>query len=182
MNVRAIRWLTFSQCSNTGPQDRNLNAIHDEELVPLCLEWERNPDREVSCEIIRARSRTSFCLGYGAIGLEVDVRSSELVRCYPEDGNTVPDDEGNLRSADVEETDSSRGVEYGIGWEDARRIYDAVEGRTSWCEGIIRNPHYKAVVIMEDDDFLDDEIVQQVVEHFNLPVKTVRRSSYFNLD
>lgn len=182
MNVRAIRWLTFSHNYNTGPEHLKLDNLHNEELIPLCLEWERNPDREVSCEIIRARSRTSFCLGCGAIGLEVDVRSSELVRCYPEDGNTVPDDEGNLRSADVEETDSSRGVEYGIGWEDARRIYDVVEGRTSWCEGILRQPRYKAIIVMEDDDFLDDFIVQQVVEYFNLPVKSVRRSSYFNLE
>lgn len=50
--VRAIRWLTFSHNYNTGPEDKNLNKINDEELVPLCLEWEQHPDREVSCEII----------------------------------------------------------------------------------------------------------------------------------
>lgn len=181
--VRAIRWLTFSHNYNTGPESKNLNAIKDEELIPLCLQWEHQPDREVSCEIVRWKSRTSFCIGYGAIGLEIDQSETELVRVYPEDGCTVPNELGELRSVDVEETPESYSLrEYGIGWQDARAVYDSLEGRTAWSEGVVRKPKYKAVIIQEDDDFLDDELVEQVATFFGLPVKTMRRSTYFNLD
>lgn len=180
--VRAIRWLTFSHNYNTGPDDRNLNQLQDEELIPFCLRWERQPNREVSCEIIRSKSRTSFCIGYGAIGLEVDQSTTELVRVYPEDGCTVPNELGQLRSVDVEETEASYGLEWASGWQDARKVYDSLDDRTAWSEGVLRNPRYKAVVVQEDDDFLDEEIVEQVATFFGLPVKTMRRSSYFNLD
>jgi hypothetical protein len=180
--VRAIRWLTFSHNFNTGPDNMNLNQLHDEELIPLCLAWEKQPDREVSCEIIRWKSRTSFCIGYGAIGLEVDQSASELVRVYEEDGCTISNELGELRSVDVEETETSCGVEWGMGWHHARQVYDHLENRTSWAEGILRNPRYKAVIVQDDDDFLDEELVEQVATFFGLPVKTMRRSSYFNLD
>ncbi len=180
--VRAIRWLTFSHNYNTGPEDKNLNKINDEDLVPLCLEWEQHPDREVSCEIIPARSRTSFCIGYGAIGLEIDPHKTELIRVYSEDGCTVPNELGELRSADVEETEESYGTEWSDNWLDARKVYDNLDDRTTWSEGVVRNPYYKAIIIQDDDDFLDDELVERVKTFFNLPVKTVRRSTYFNVD
>jgi hypothetical protein len=180
--VRAIRWLTFEQNYNTGPESLNLNRMRDEELIPLCLGWERSPDREVSCEIIRWKSRTSFCLGYGMIGLEVDQSSTELVRVYPEDGCTVPNENGELRAVDVEETEHTYKVEFGIGWQDAREVFDSVEYREAWAEGVVRNPRYKAIVVMEDDDMLDREILERVINTFALPVKTVRQSLQFNLD
>ena len=181
--VRAIRWLTFSQNYNTGPEDQNLNAIHDEELIQLCLQWELNPTREVSCEIIRSKSRTSFCIGYGAIGLEVDLDATELTRVYADDGCTIPNELGELRSVEIDEDEPAVwGRDVATGWENARKMFDSFTDRTTWCEGIIRSPKYKAVIVMEDDDFLDEELVEQVIAAFQLPMKSVRRSSYFNLD
>lgn len=170
--VRAIRWLSFRQVGNTGPSHLNVDTLTEEQ----CLAWEMNPDREVSVEVIPSKSNASYCSAYGAIGIEVDTRSTELVRVYPEDGNTVPDEEGHLRSLDVEVEESVWGVEVDSGWENALRLYQSVEQRETWSEGVVRKPQYKKVVVKQNDDYLDEELVAKVAEFFGrLPIKTIRR-------
>lgn len=169
--VRAIRWLSFNQVGNTGPSHLDVGTLTKEQ----CLEWERDPDREVSVEILPAKSNASYHLGYGTIGLEVDTRSTELVRVYPEDGNTIPEEDGTLRSLDVEVEESVWGIEVDSGWENALRLYHSIEQRDTWSEGVVRKPKYKKIIVQKDDDYLDEELVKAVAKFFGLPIRTIRR-------
>ena len=178
--VRAIRWLSFHHCGNTGPADVNVNTLTEEQM----LEWEMNPDREVSVEIVPSKSNVTYNLGYGAIGLEVDTRSCLLNRIYPEDGNTVlVDDEGTLRSLDVECEESVWGTEVDMGWENALRLFNSVEDRDTWSEGVVWKPRYKKVVVKSGDQYVDPERLALVAELMgNLPIRTIRLSKNVRWD
>ena len=172
--VRAIRWLSFRQCWNTGPSDLDVGDLTHEQM----LEWEKSPDREVSVEIVPAKSNVTFCLEYGAIGLEVDTTSCLLNRVYPEDGNTVlVDDEGTLRSLDIEQEESVWGTEVDMGWENALRLFNSVEDRETWSEGVVWKPRYKKVIVKSGDHYVDPERLALVAELMgNLPIRTIRLS------
>lgn len=168
--VKAIRWISFHHNTNTGPE--NPADLPDDEGKLL---WERNPTREVSVEILPARCKNTYCLGYGAIGLEVDTSKSILVRVYAEDACTIPNEDGELRPAD-DEQESEFGTFWSTGWENAHDIWYQVprKERTAWAEGVVKNPVYKSIVVPEDDDFFDEELLELVKKVFDLPVKSMK--------
>lgn len=162
--VRAIRWVSFESNFNCAPEDINVDSLSYAE----CLNWEMNPTRELSIEIIRWKTHRTFCNMMGCYGLEIDQSLTELVRIYAKDGNTIPDENGRLWSCDSEILNSS-------GWENARTIYDSVPHRETWAEGVIKNPKYKAVIYREDDQASDLETALWIAKHLgNLPIKRMK--------
>lgn len=170
-DVRAIRWVSFFHNFNCGPEDVNVDSLSITDI----LRWEQTPNREVSVEILPNSSRHTYCIVYGAIGLEVDIERTTLVRAYSKDANTIPES-GKLIPDEREHvtTDS---------WKECRNIYDSVpkNKRQGWSEGVVASPVYKAIVVRTDDDELDDGLVDAMKEFFQLPIRKVRSRS-FNMD
>ncbi len=163
--MRAIRWVSGQHNFNTGPQNKNVNALTFRDI----LLWEASPDREISVEVLIA---TTFNLHYESIGLEVDMSKTELVRVYAEDAWTLVSSDGTLRSSCVDE-DVAWGDYVDSGWENAERVYHSIDDRENWAEGVVKNPKYSAIVYREDDDTVDLEMVELAAAFFNLPIVSI---------
>lgn len=168
--VRAIRWVSFEHCDLTGPKDVRVGSLSRDEI----LKWEINPNREVSVEILPVEDNLTFQTQYGAIGLEVDTESTELVRIYAEDAWTLLNPDGTLRSSCIDDEEVVWGDWVSSGWENARAIYNSVENREGWAEGVVRSPRYQAVILREDDDFIEESFIKEVALTFQLPIKRIQ--------
>ena len=145
MSIKVVRWLGFA------PNGYTSNGFSFD--LWKALEFEMNPHREVSVELLDdLGSYNSRPL----IGLLVDTEKTQLEICYCEDGLTMIMEDGKLRSECFDEELCVVGESIAYTWKEAERMLAANPDRNSWAEGVVMNPVYTHVVCFEESRHIQD--------------------------